>query len=706
MRLRTKLLLILSIVGTAAALAGSTVVYLKACEKLEQAAEVRLQKAADLLAESVQRRFDAELRKFEHWADMPLVVQTALHPDNPELTAAFERYFSSVVAREPYSSVYLITPEGDLVACDDPRRLHIPYAKVVIKFASAQAGLAGEPNIGLTVFSRVSARPVIPLTAPVRHEGRVLLILRAGIDMGRLTKELLDPLNRDRAERAYLFEPSLPRSLPKGHVPMYPVDFPAYSYPSEALEAAFEHSPTAVFRYRDRLGEHLVAASRMQNPAWVVLMLQPMSEILAPINSLRQTMVLVVVLALAFFIGSVLLLNAPVTLGIERCRKFAMDIGSGKLDRRLHLRSSDEVGQLAHALNDMAAQLQSQHDSLEKAERKYREIYENAVEGIFQADEAGALSAANPRLVALLGTTSPNDLIGRELPHLYTEPSRWRELIDRLRSEGEVADFHSEILRLDGTRRQVLVQARAEVDAAGKIRVINGALEDVTELLEAEAMAERARETEELLLRTELEMLRYQIDPHFLLNALNSIRELVLSAPREGTRMIESLAEYFHAGLINRSGQLSTMGDELSHVRHYLQIEQIRYGGQLRVEIEAGDGIEPVPAPAYILLPLVENGVKYGRRSGANPLCIRIHVFPDGPDCVAEIANTGHWLEPGSQNGSSGTRLGLENVRRRLAYCYGQDAGLTIEEEDGWVAIRVRFPVQCPIERKIGGAPS
>ena len=94
---------------------------------------------------------------------MPLVIRTALDEKNPALLSAFDHYFSMVVSREPYSSIFLINRAGDVVACDDPRRLYHPYARdVVSKKPDALKGFAGKPSIGDTLLSVASARPLVP----------------------------------------------------------------------------------------------------------------------------------------------------------------------------------------------------------------------------------------------------------------------------------------------------------------------------------------------------------------------------------------------------------------------------------------------------------------------------------------------------------------------------------------------------------------
>ena len=213
-------------------------------------------------------------------------------------------------------------------------------------------------------------------------------------------------------------------------------------------------------------------------------------------------------------------------------------------------------------------------------------------------------------------------------------------------------------------------------------------------LQEAEAQERLAHETEDLLLRTELEMLRYQINPHFLFNALNSIRELVIDDPSAGVQMIEALAAFCHASLTNRSGSLSTVAEELTHAQYYMKIQQVRFGERLQVEMKREGRVDAVPVPAFIIQPLVENAVKYGQKSKSNPLRVRIDTFPEGAFCVVKVANTGRWFEP-DPIADSGTRLGLENVRRRLARYWGEDAGLTVEEKEGWVTVKVRFPIRA-----------
>ena len=695
MSLRTKLILILTSIVIVVALTSSSLVYLFASERLEQRAKQRLAGTAVLLAEAIQLRFDTELRKFEYWAAMPLVSNTVLHYKDPKTQAAFDKYFSNVVAREPYSSIYLIDKKGECIASDDPRRLFHPHcAKVVSKRASAVAGYAGTANIGRTVVGVAGNRPVVTLTAPVRHLGKVVAILRAGVDLGRFGQEVLALHTVAPKEKVYFLDPSLPLIPPKHHQLQAPTNWMTYSPPPKELRAAFEKRSESIFRYRDSKGEHLVAFAQLRVPRWSIVVSQPMAIILAPVRFLGKITLIVVALTIALLIVSVFLLTAPVVKRIERCREFSGDICRGRLERRLPPGPRDEVGDLARDLNEMAVRLEENFHDIAEAERKYRGIFENAVEGIFQTNSDGIMLAANPKLAELLAAPGAEYLVGKNVLDIYADHAVRGRLLDRLRAEGEVSGFDCELVRMDGVRLQAVLHARAELDAQGEIKIIHGSVEDVTELREAEARARRARETEDLLLRTELEMLRYQVNPHFLFNTLNSIREMVLTDPGDGVEMIEALAGFYHSCLVHRSEPLATVSEELDRIEKYLRIQKIRFGDQLEITTRMDMAAGQVSMPVFIGQPIVENAIKYGRKSGARPLEIRISARLEGGECRLTVANSGRWFPPDQTDHQAGTQLGLEYVRRCLDHHYGSDAALDIKEEDGWVVVQMVFPAR------------
>lgn len=133
-------------------------------------------------------------------------------------------------------------------------------------------------------------------------------------------------------------------------------------------------------------------------------------------------------------------------------------------------------------------------ESLGRAERKYRSIFENALEGIFQISIEGKFLSANPTLAGIYGYDSPGDLmtsITDVKKQLYISPNRWDELLEILRDRGEVSRFESQVYHRDGHRIWISESARVVYDEKGNILYYQGFVEDITERKRAEAELER-----------------------------------------------------------------------------------------------------------------------------------------------------------------------------------------------------------------------
>jgi hypothetical protein len=272
------------------------------------------------------------------------------------------------------------------------------------------------------------------------------------------------------------------------------------------------------------------------------------------------------------------------------------------------------------------------------------------------------------------------------------------------------------------------------LSVAGLIRWRTGALHRRAEQLEAtvairteelrHSNAELARlhaiERDEKLAarlaeeKARLEVLRYQLNPHFLFNALNSVCASINHAPAAARGMVVRIAEFCRQTL-HRPGTeegVTTLGQELTMLRSYLEIEKTRLGDLLTVDIESEPGVETVRIPPFLLLPLVENAVKYGTATSVDRVGIRLSVRfesrsrdtlpaddptateaprpPEMQTLLIEVANTGEWLEPGHHSTPS-TGIGLENLRQRLARYYPNAHALTTQADAGWVTLRVRL---------------
>jgi LytS/YehU family sensor histidine kinase len=194
--------------------------------------------------------------------------------------------------------------------------------------------------------------------------------------------------------------------------------------------------------------------------------------------------------------------------------------------------------------------------------------------------------------------------------------------------------------------------------------------------------------------QTALEMLRFQLNPHFLFNALASIRGALVRRPETARGMVTALSEFCRLSLAYGMESRVPLERETALVKHYLEIEKTRQGDRMQVE-EAFDGSTLNHlVPAFLLQPLVENAVKYGRITSPVPLKLRLASRFRENRLVVTVANTGAWVTPGSENPEQGAGVGLENIGKRLEKMYPGQFGFSQVEREGWVVVEVCLPEQ------------
>ncbi len=198
-----------------------------------------------------------------------------------------------------------------------------------------------------------------------------------------------------------------------------------------------------------------------------------------------------------------------------------------------------------------------------------------------------------------------------------------------------------------------------------------------------------AREAQEAQLRA----LRYQINPHFLFNTLNSLSALTLSRKTDvAERMLMNLSTFFRATLSADPTADVPLEEEIKLQRLYLDIEQIRFPQRLAVEIDIPDPLLTARVPVLILQPIVENAVKYGVAKSRKPVTIRISAYEEAGRLHLKVKDDGEALPP--EDGEGGTGVGLRNVCDRLDARYGARAGcLYGVDPDGGYTVHLYLPV-------------
>lgn len=180
----------------------------------------------------------------------------------------------------------------------------------------------------------------------------------------------------------------------------------------------------------------------------------------------------------------------------------------------------------------------------------------------------------------------------------------------------------------------------------------------------SEAARDRLRlaEATSALRGAQLQALRWQLNPHFLFNALNTISARVEDEPRAAQSMIADLAALLRDSL--DSPDVGTVADEMRRIELYFRLQRARFEDDLRVELSVDPSTLEDPLPPLLLQPLVENAVVHGLRERA-PVHVAVRVRRAGDQLVITVSNTGA-LEARSQRGD-GVGVGVANVRERLA---------------------------------------
>jgi two-component system, LytTR family, sensor histidine kinase AlgZ len=185
----------------------------------------------------------------------------------------------------------------------------------------------------------------------------------------------------------------------------------------------------------------------------------------------------------------------------------------------------------------------------------------------------------------------------------------------------------------------------------------------------------------------ELAALRSRIDPHFLFNTLNSIAALIREDPDRAEAATVQLSSLFRYALQAHRQSVVELAEEVEIARRYLDIERLRLGDRLNVEIDVDPGLEHQEVPALFLQPLVENAVKHGIAPSVGGGTVRVRGWRDGTRTLLSVANTGH-----GAGDHAGTGEGLENVRRRLQAIYGERATVTLDTTGAWTETLVTLP--------------
>ena len=233
-----------------------------------------------------------------------------------------------------------------------------------------------------------------------------------------------------------------------------------------------------------------------------------------------------------------------------------------------------------------------------------------------------------------------------------------------------------------------------EIDIKGSQETESIAGHYVSMIKRIRELLDEIKQKEKYLRTSELRVLQNQINPHFLYNTLDTI---IWSAEFQDSKKVisttKALAKFFRLSLRGGS-ELTTVEDELEHVRQYLFIQKQRYEDKLEYSIESEEGIGDISIPKLILQPIAENSLYHGIRHLESGGRIDVKAFRDDEDIVFTVNDngSGYDTEKPSEEKSKGSGVGQSNVDKRIKLYYGENYGITVKSSPGkGTAVKLRL---------------
>jgi sensor histidine kinase YesM len=199
---------------------------------------------------------------------------------------------------------------------------------------------------------------------------------------------------------------------------------------------------------------------------------------------------------------------------------------------------------------------------------------------------------------------------------------------------------------------------------------------------------ERESELKTNVVEAELRNLRFQINPHFIFNSLNSISSLTISNPSKASEMTIQLSDFLRYALSKSESNFNTLREELKNINLYLNIEKIRFGDKFSYIQNVSDELLDHEIPSMILQPIFENAIKHGVYESLQPIQLKL-------ECVKRDNRLSIRLEnnfESESNQNKGEGVGLKNIKDRLKLIYGYDGLLSTKKENNIFVVEIIIP--------------
>ena len=187
--------------------------------------------------------------------------------------------------------------------------------------------------------------------------------------------------------------------------------------------------------------------------------------------------------------------------------------------------------------------------------------------------------------------------------------------------------------------------------------------------------------------QAQLELLRYQLNPHFLFNVLNSIDVSVLNNDKETAHnMLKYLSSFLRNSLLESESDKVSLEKEFEVIENFISIEQLRFADAIKLQIKLDDSCRNALVPPMLMLPLVENAIKYG---WSQKMTGEVNIFALKHNQMLKIVIRNYKV---AEESKIGTGTGLKNTQQRLLFIYGDDASLETTDHDLYFEAEVNIP--------------
>ena len=210
--------------------------------------------------------------------------------------------------------------------------------------------------------------------------------------------------------------------------------------------------------------------------------------------------------------------------------------------------------------------------------------------------------------------------------------------------------------------------------------------------LQSDKQLEEMHKAETLAKDVQLKMLRYQINPHFLFNVLNSIYTLIDENTDKAKKLVIDMSEYYRYTL-NKQQQTISIETEVESIMKYFEIQKMRFEDDFQYEISVDETVKSVLIPSFLIHLLVENAIKYGTKTEKQKLIVNLSIRLENKMLSIKVSNTGKLLKatPNNEKNIDGTSNGIENLKNRLGLYYNENYSFSLKEEDGWVIASIEI---------------